>query len=80
MRALLLPILVALMVVTMLVACSTVPQRPLANCPASIPTPAPLVGKPTPANVGKLEIRVELARERERDRGDCWRAAYEAAK
>ncbi len=53
---------------------------PDANCPDSIPTPAALVGRPTPAKVGALEIRVELARERERDRGDCWRDAYEATR
>lgn len=50
------------------------------DCPASIQAPAPLVGHPTPAKVGALEIRVELAREKERDRGDCWKAAYEQVK
>jgi hypothetical protein len=45
------------------------------DCPASVPVPAPLLGDATAAKVAALQIRVELAREAERDRGDCWRAA-----
>lgn len=50
------------------------------DCLAAVAVPAPLVGKPTPAKVGELQIRVELAREAERDRGDCWRSAFEGMK
>jgi len=69
----------AVALIVVLTGCAAVskPSAPVADCPASIPTPAPLVGRPTPAKVGALEIRVELAREAERDRGDCWRAAFE---
>jgi hypothetical protein len=56
----------------LLTGCS---PHPMPDCPASVPVPMPLVGRPTPAKVADLEIRVELAREAERARGDCWRDA-----
>lgn len=64
-----------LIAVLLLAGCATAPpaKPPKPDCPASVPIPAPLVGKPTPAKIGALEIRVELAREAERARGDCWR-------
>lgn len=67
----------AFLLLVPLAACASPKSAPVAVCPASLPIPAPLIGHPTPAKVGDLEIRVELARERERDRGDCWRAAFE---
>lgn len=70
----------AFLLLVPLAACASPKVPPVAVCPASLPIPAPLVGHPTPAKVGALEIRVELARERERDRGDCWRAAYAGTK
>jgi hypothetical protein len=73
-RALILPALL-----TLLAGC-TAPQPPQADCPPTVPVPAPLVGKPSAAKVGALEIRVELARTAERARGDCWRDAFEGMK
>lgn len=49
------------------------PPRPPSNCPDEIPKPAPLVGKATPLKVYDLQIRTQVAREKERARGDCWR-------
>lgn len=62
----------------LLAGCGAVPAlvpTQAVDCPASVPVPAPLVGNPTPAKVSALQIRVELAREQERARGDCWRDA-----
>lgn len=69
----------ALILLSVLAGCAYPESTPspVAICPASVPIPAPLAGHPTPAKVGALEIRVELAREAERSRGDCWRAAFE---
>lgn len=53
------------------------PPRPAINCPDAVPVPAPLKKG---EHVGALEIRVELAREAEHDRGDCWRAAAMGAR
>lgn len=57
------------MLLALLAGCAAQP-RP--TCPGSIPVPAPL--RPH-ENVGRLEIRVELAREAERARGDACAAA-----
>lgn len=48
-----------------------------AECRESVPTPEPLVGKPTPAKISALEIRVAEWGEAERERGDCWRDVVE---
>lgn len=57
-------ILLALLVT----GCTTVSPPQFPPCPPSVAVPAPLhKGE----NVGKLEIRVELAREAERSRGDA---------
>jgi hypothetical protein len=68
-------------VLVLLSGCSTVsgaPQFP--ECPAPVPVPAPSARIHTPHEIGKLEIRVELARERERKRGDACAAAVDAMK
>lgn len=64
----------ALVMALLLAGCSaTPPQFPA--CPGSIPVPAALrKGE----NVGKLQIRVELAREEERARGDACAASADA--
>lgn len=67
------------LILTLLVGCSApvsvvhAPSFP--ECPASIPIPAPLRKHET---VGALEIRVEIAREDERARGDACAAAVDA--
>lgn len=68
------------MLLILLAGCSTAhkpAQTRSIDCPVSVPVPAPVIGKPTAAKISTLEIRVELAREAERSRGDCWRAAVE---
>jgi hypothetical protein len=70
-----------LILILLVAGCATRPVSiPAPDCPASIPIPAPLVGTPTAAKVSALEIRVELAREQERARGDCWRSAVMGVK
>lgn len=57
----------AIILLALLAGCSAVPPQ-FPPCPPSVSVPAPLrKGE----NVGKLEIRVELAREAERSRGDA---------
>lgn len=67
------------LVVLVLTGCSigqSVPTFPA--CPAPIPVPAPTVRKPNAKQIAQLEIRVELAREAERARGDaCAEAVME---
>lgn len=62
-----------LLILLLLAGCATPPAFP--NCPDPVPVPAALRKGET---VGKLEIRVELAREAERARGDACAAAVEA--
>lgn len=54
------------------------PPVSLADCPPSVPIPRGLPSKkPTPVQIADLEIRVELAREAERRRGDaCAQAVH----
>lgn len=64
----------AIIILALLVGCSVqAPQFP--PCPTPVAVPAPLrKGE----NIGKLEIRVELAREAERTRGDVCQVAVDA--
>lgn len=57
-----------------LAGCSVAPPQ-FPACPGPVPTPAPLGRHET---VGPLEIRVEIAREKERARGDACAAAVDA--
>lgn len=69
----------AIILCAILAGCAIETPRPPApdfpECPASIPIPAPLRKHET---VGALEIRVEIAREDERARGDACAAAVDA--
>lgn len=56
----------AVILIALLAGCSVPPQFP--GCPPPVAVPAPLGRHET---VGQLEIRVELARERERSRGNA---------
>ena len=48
------------------------------TCPPPVAVPAGAPHKPTAAQVGALEVRVETAREAERARGDACAAALAA--
>ena len=59
-----------------LVACSAHPiPPPTLSCPPSIAVPAPLTKVRTPDMLAAFQVRVELAREAERARGDACAAA-----
>jgi hypothetical protein len=65
---------VMLLSALLLTACATKPAplvpADLQQCAPSVAIPAPAPRVRTPAQIGQLEIRVELAREAERSRGD----------
>lgn len=51
-------------------SCATKPPT-FPDCPPSLPVPSPTVRKPSARQIAELEIRVEIAREAERARGDA---------
>lgn len=67
----------ALLLVALLAGCAVAPKprAPTTACPPPVPVPAGLSGHHRPAAIAALEIRVELAREAERRRGDDCAAA-----
>ncbi len=72
-------VIAAALSVLLLAGCASRPQF-TGTCPPSVPVPAGIGRHPTAKQVGELEVRVELAREAERQRGDECAAALEEAK
>lgn len=61
-----------LILLATLAGCSSPAAPPrFPECPGPVAVPVGAPPNPTPAQVGALEIRVELARERERNRGNA---------
>jgi hypothetical protein len=65
------------LILLLLAGCAVRVAPPTADCPASVPVPAGVPAHATAKQVSDLEIRVEVARERERARGDRCAAAVE---
>jgi hypothetical protein len=65
----------ALILLALLAGCSGPAPVIVPDCPGPVPVPAPLHAH---ENVGKLEIRVELAREAEKKRGDACASSVDA--
>lgn len=73
--------IIALLLVVLLGACAANPPRALPAfppCPSPVAVPAPVPPHPTRQQVDALQIRVELAREAERDRANACAAAFKA--
>lgn len=68
----------AVALVALLAGCSAPVPPTFPACPTSVRVPASLPRNPTRAQADALEIRVELAREAERERGDACAAAAAA--
>ena len=66
----------ALALALALAGCAPDAMPPAApTCPASVAVPAGLPRVRSVDALGQYAIRLELAREAERSRGDCWRDA-----